>query len=624
MRPMKNMKRWKRLLAVGMCSAMMFSMSVGVSAIENQDTKETTVVETEKDEETTVEDEVVLKGDSGVSANVNDESTQVDKSVIEEAVEKAIESESTAEVAENQESDEDISIVENNDTEEMPKAIPAHIEYDGSQDLVFKFQDGVGDYAIKEIKFVSFLVDGYEGFDGIDSFDTNDFTYDVQAGELRVPSHVVKQYLADIGRVWPLCTCEVLVKAICQNGQEPSTAEWPNQMGSGIWEVDFKASDWSSNGDMPKFIDTSYEFDGTQDMEFNFENGTGDNEIVSVDEVYFPIQEKNATAEDGSYLQGFRIGNYGTSYNYDIAKGKLTLYKHAVSAIVYSDWMAVSNIYGKPYISVKLANGQNRTLFVSDGDSDWTVKILEKSPEATSQHVINITENFKEFNSDQMQNLIDINKTADVVLRNPDGITFTFAKGTMHMVDGKDGYPFGVEIIADFNNSGIKDTNVTSTIFACRINFEYSGELPGTAKISIPVDNKWNGQTLYYYQVMEDGTLKDTGKSGKVENGIFDVFQSHCSDYVLLAKSPKELGVTENTGSDNNNTGNNSGNNNNQTGNGNTQDSENNSNPQFKPADTTKTSPKTGDNNMILIFAILCIGSCIAGVSTLKARRRTR
>ena len=192
----------------------------------------------------------------------------------------------------------------------------------------------------------------------------------------------------------------------------------------------------------------------------------------------------------------------------------------------------------------------------------------------------------------------------------------------MRMIDGKDGYPFGVEIIADFSESGIKNTKVESNVFACRINFEYSGELPGTAKISIPVDNKWNGQTLYYYQVMEDGTLKDTGKSGKVENGIFDVFQSHCSDYVLLAKSPKELGVTENTDNDNNN--NNTGNGNNQTGNGNTQGSGNNSTTQVKPADTTKTSPKTGDNNMILLFAVLCAGSCVVGVSTLKARRKIR
>ena len=54
---MKNMKRWKRLLAVGLCSAMMFSMTVGVSATENQDTEETTVVETEENDE--VEESVV-------------------------------------------------------------------------------------------------------------------------------------------------------------------------------------------------------------------------------------------------------------------------------------------------------------------------------------------------------------------------------------------------------------------------------------------------------------------------------------------------------------------------------------------------------------------------------------
>lgn len=33
---MKNMKRWKRPLAVVICTAMMFSMSVGVSATENE------------------------------------------------------------------------------------------------------------------------------------------------------------------------------------------------------------------------------------------------------------------------------------------------------------------------------------------------------------------------------------------------------------------------------------------------------------------------------------------------------------------------------------------------------------------------------------------------------------
>ena len=109
---MKNMKKWKRLLAVGMCSAMMFSMSVGVSAAENQDTEETDVVETQEEEETATEDEAVLKGDSGVSANENDKLPQVDKEAFEKAIENAVDSETTVEVTETEEDSDELPIVE--------------------------------------------------------------------------------------------------------------------------------------------------------------------------------------------------------------------------------------------------------------------------------------------------------------------------------------------------------------------------------------------------------------------------------------------------------------------------------------------------------------------------------
>ncbi|MCI9176861.1 MAG: hypothetical protein HFH49_18455 [Lachnospiraceae bacterium] len=734
---MKNMKRWKRLLAVGMCSAMMFSMTVGVSATENQDTTETNVAETQEEEETAPEEEAVLKGDSGVSANKNDKLPQVDKEALEKAIENAVEPESTVEVTETEEDSDELPIVEwdnkftvssqdgtygykeyiidlgenwktesdylalcstryingvkntyfssgslserkiikdSYDMRELafeslsitykfdrllhctngvidgvaknveityvtevesdynieeiaqgkPYALPTHLVYDGTQDLVFKLKDGIGDFAIKEIGWIAFKAEWTRS--------TTDFTYDSEAGELRVPYWVINELISDIGGWGDVASLSVILgDCIYQNGEDINEINAPYLPLGGYpttWTVEYVTDKWSANDTKPKFIAKSYEFDGTQDMVFNFENGTGDNEIKAVKEVVFPIQEINATDENGMYLKHFRIGNYGTSFNYDAEKCQVTLYKYAVSAIVYGEWEAVSNVYGNPFMVVELVNGETRTVYtrrdetnLQDFEPSWTVKVLERSPEASSQHVVNLTESLNEFDADQMQNLIDINKNADVVLRTPEGVTFTFAKGTMRMIDDKDGYPFGVEIIADFSKSGIKNTNVESSVFACRINFEYSGELPGTAKISIPVDNKWNGQTLYYYQVMEDGTLKDTGKSGKVENGIFDVLQSHCSDYVLLAKSPKELGVTENTGGNDNNTGDN----NNQTGNNNnTQGSGNNSNSQVKPADTTKTSPKTGDTNMILLFVVLCAGSCVVGVSALKARRRTR
>lgn len=714
---MKNMKRWKRLLAVGMCSAMMFSMSVGVSATENQDTEETTVAETQEEEETAPEEEAVLKGDSGVSVNENDELPQVDKEALEKAIEKAVEPESTVEVTETEEDSDELPIVEWNNnftvshskgqlvgydielgdewkliTEDSgkepsnvkkyingalmdsqtawkyvfvcsfapenlaeplevsyeidklehysngkvdgiaknvrisykteveenggkPYILPTVLDYDGTQDLVFRFKNGTGDHAIKDIQKVIFYPDDGLSFWG-------DFTYDVDAGTVTVKHSLVNNMMNSpyfINLRDKIKSFQVYMEYTDKSG-----IQYQGSPDTALWKVNYVANKWTSNGEKPEIIGTSYEFDGTQDMVFNFKNGTGDNAIVSVEQILFNIKEQNNADENGGYLASFYIGNYGVSYNYDIEKGQVTLFKHAVSALVHSDrsdWEAVENVYGNIWMTVKLANGATGTVFSNEG-TDWTVKVLERSPEASSQHVVNLTESLNEFDADQMQNLIDINKNADVVLRTPEGVTFTFAKGTMRMIDDKDGYPFGVEIIADFSKSGIKNTNVESSVFACRINFEYSGELPGTAKISIPVDNKWNGQTLYYYQVMEDGTLKDTGKSGKVENGIFDVFQSHCSDYVLLAKSPKELGVTENTDNDNNN--NNTGNGNNQTGNGNTQGSGNNSTTQVKPVDTTKTSPKTGDNNMILLFAVLCAGSCVVGVSTLKARRKIR
>lgn len=714
---MKNMKRWKRLLAVGMCSAMMFSMTVGVSATENQDTEETNVVETQEEEETAPEEEAVLKGDSGVSVNENDELPQVDKETLEKAVENAVDSESTVEVTETEEDSDELPIVEWNNnftvshskgqlvgydielgdewkliTEDSgkepsnvkkyingalmdsqaawkyvfvlsfepedlaepleityeidklehysngkedgiaknvrisykteveenggkPYILPTVLDYDGTQDLVFRFKNGTGDHAIKDIQKVIFYPDDGLSFWG-------DFTYDVDAGTVTVKHSLVNNMMNSPDFINLRDKIESF--KVYMEYTDKSGIQYQGLPDTALWKVNYVANKWTSNGEKPEIIDTSYEFDGTQDMVFNFKNGTGDNAIVSVEQVLFNIKERNNADENGQYLGNFYIGNYGTSFNYDIEKGQVTLFKHAVSALVHSDrsdWEAVENVYGNIWMTVKLANGATGTVY-SNEEADWTVKVLEKSPEASSQHVINLTESLNEFDADQMQNLIDINKNADVVLRTPEGVTFTFAKGTMRMIDDKDGYPFGVEIIADFSKSGIKNTNVESSVFACRINFEYSGELPGTAKISIPVDNKWNGQTLYYYQVMEDGTLKDTGKSGKVENGIFDVLQSHCSDYVLLAKSPKELGVTENTDNDNNN--NNTGNGNNQTGNGNTQGSGNNSTTQVKPADTTQTSPKTGDNNMILLFAVLCAGSCVVGVSTLKARRKIR
>lgn len=192
----------------------------------------------------------------------------------------------------------------------------------------------------------------------------------------------------------------------------------------------------------------------------------------------------------------------------------------------------------------------------------------------------------------RMQELVEVNKTKDIVIKTPSGLSYVFKKGDFNLVGDKDEYNFDVTLSTNFSTSGIKNTNVTADIFACRINYAYNGQLPGTAYISIPVDSKWNGRTLYYYQIMSDGTLKDTGLRNTVANGICEVSQSHCSDYVLLAKSPSELGIASVNGQDTN-------------------------------ASARVTSPKTGDTTTVLLFVFLCMGALVVGTGAIAIRRKS-
>lgn len=759
---MRNMKMWKRLLAIGLCSAMVLSMSVGVSATENLDTNETVVTTEEENEEPVKEElvgqEVILEEDSAAKAELNDTLVQIkeDKNVSSEnsVVSEEVEDERSLMKEEVQNADEEevmpleapvdidslpvvewnnnytiVKELQNDDNfdrsewyginlgsewdvifdtsnyemyedgtlldsgvitawndlgyilyfeNEPPKDeheitikidklvhynaqnmedgiakdvtitykteprkveegesvefIPTVLDFDGGQDLVFKFKNGTGNNAIKEITRVAIGC----AFPDIDTkyLDTLKFDYDIDAGTITVKNYAINWVLQewfnsnDKKEVLDAISDEPIIVWMEYTDKNGFIRVDPS-LGMYVWGINYAAEKWSANGDKPQLIDASWEFDGTQDMVFNFKNGTGDNAIVSVEEVGFEIKEKNSVGS--RYLRRMRFSSDG--YNYDIEKGQVSLHKNSVSSLLYGKWNAVNNIYGHCYLVVKLANGTTRTVW-ADENGDWAFKVLEKSQEADPMHIVDVSEG-TEFDAEQMQELVDINKESDVILRVSVGnevVVFTFAKGTMRMVDGKDSYPWGIEIITDFDKRGIQNTNVTEDIFVSRINFKYNGELPGTAKVSIPVNSKWNGQTLYYYQIMKDGTLKDTGKSAKVVNGTFDVLQTHCSDYVLLAKSPKELGLTEDTGNDNNgNENSNNGNNNN--GNGNS----NNGNQNSSTGDNTQGSvknpdsqsgsenvPKTGDNSMILLFIMLFAVSSVVVAGTLRVKSRVR
>lgn len=127
------------------------------------------------------------------------------------------------------------------------------------------------------------------------------------------------------------------------------------------------------------------------------------------------------------------------------------------------------------------------------------------------------------------------NATKDVVIKNADGVTFTFAKGTMKAVDGKTEYDFGTNIITDYSKATELSTEVTKDNFVLQIDYNYSGQLPAKASIIFNVGSELAGKTLYYYLYNTDKTYKIVQSVVVADDGSVTVKQDHCSTYVLTS-----------------------------------------------------------------------------------------
>lgn len=118
----------------------------------------------------------------------------------------------------------------------------------------------------------------------------------------------------------------------------------------------------------------SYEFGGTQDLVFKFDNTLAD-DIKEVKGVLFAVQD-NVQPAESVWLRSFLIDNYGTSYTYDLEKGEVLLKKDALSEQIY-EYPAVGNTYiGQMTYIAK--DGTEKTV-----NGDWYIKVLEKGSVTT-------------------------------------------------------------------------------------------------------------------------------------------------------------------------------------------------------------------------------------------------
>lgn len=185
-----------------------------------------------------------------------------------------------------------------------------------------------------------------------------------------------------------------------------------------------------------------------------------------------------------------------------------------------------------------------------DFAKEYGIRLVRKNEdgtttaEETTSYPLVLIEGYSTITSDSLEELVEINKTQSVAITAPNGVVFTFAKGSMKMINGKTEYDFGTEVITDYAKVGKVPFSADETAF--RVNYNYDGELPGTASITIPVDKKWNGQTLFYYQLMDDGKV-ELKQSAVVTNGTYTIPQNHCSDYIASTKELKSVNAPAET-----------------------------------------------------------------------------
>lgn len=166
-----------------------------------------------------------------------------------------------------------------------------------------------------------------------------------------------------------------------------------------------------------------------------------------------------------------------------------------------------------------------------------TEKPGDEKPSAPDQDsnntIVDVSDGSTTIKVDEIRKLIADNKTNDVVIKSNNDVTFTFAKGTMSEVSQVAIYDFSTAITSDIKEAGNMPEAVTTDIFVSKIVYNYSGTLPAKASIRLNVGKAYAGQTLYYSQLLDDGTIISLMSAVVDNDGYMTVEQDHCSTYLI-------------------------------------------------------------------------------------------
>lgn len=166
-----------------------------------------------------------------------------------------------------------------------------------------------------------------------------------------------------------------------------------------------------------------------------------------------------------------------------------------------------------------------------------TEKPGDEKPSAPDQDsnntIVDVSDGSTIIKVDDIRKIIEDNKTNDVIIKSNNDVTFTFAKGTMSEVSQVAIYDFSTAITSDIKEAGNIPAAVTDDIFVSKIVYNYSGALPAKASIKLNVGKAYAGQTLYYSQLLDDGTIISMMSAVVDNDGYMTVEQDHCSTYLI-------------------------------------------------------------------------------------------
>lgn len=302
------------------------------------------------------------------------------------------------------------------------------------------------------------------------------------------------------------------------------------------------------------------------------------------------------TATKEKYVSAYAYENNETSYRICKLLEKLGIDEKSNDELWLVDYNNPVATYQPVWGDDKLPDG-----YQYDGteiDALYNVecvadKLTFTAKSADDNTIVDVSDGNTTIKADEIKKLIEDNKANDVVIKSNNDVTFTFAKGTMSEVSQVEIYDFSTAITSDIKEAGDMPEDVTEDIFVSKIVYNYSGALPARASIRLNVGKAYAGKTLYYSQLLDDGTIISMMSAIVDNDGYMTVEQDHCSTY-LITRQQLTGNSTENV---------------------------------TEASDNKVETPQTGDNSNVALWLTLCIIlSCgiTLYIFAVKARKMNR